>query len=227
MTVDELITNYPRLYHMANSGTWGSIKKWGLLSTTATLDLLKKNGPERFQIESCHRPKSVTLKHAEHGNFTIRDQVPMRESALLKCLEDMTPREWYELLNRKAFFWVTEQRVLKLLGAKLYREKEHLVLTIDTRSLLAVHGDRVLLSPINSGSTLYNPPKRGRSTFLPISEYPFDERRRSRNVASSLAELTVDYSVPDLFNHTVRAESRKGSKILSVLYVGDKLAPTS
>ncbi len=218
MTVDQLVFHYPRVYHMANAGTWESIRQRGLLSTTAILDLLGINGRERYRIESCHRPTAVEKTHPQHGTMVIRDQAPMRESALHRCLDGVSPRQWYELLNRMAFFWITEARVQTLLGAKLYRNLEHTVITIDTASLLARHADRVSLSPINSGNTLYNPPRRGRYTFLSIAEYPFEERRRKRGLANAVAELAVDYSVPDLIRHTIAVHRRRGEEILQILY---------
>ena len=218
MTLDELVLHYPRVYHMANAGTWESIRQRGLLSTTALLDLFGINGGERYRIESCHRPISMEITHPEHGAVVIRDQAPMRESALERCLVGVCPRQWYELLNRKTFFWATEARVHTLLRARLYRDKEHTVITIDTASLLAQHGDRVTLSPINSGSTLYNPPLRGRHTFSTIADYPFDKRRRMSGLANAIAELAVEYSVPDLINHTIAVERRQRDRTLETLY---------
>ena len=218
MTLDQLVLHYPRVYHMANAGTWDSLRQRGLLSTTALLDLFGITGHERYRIESCHRPRSVEIHHPRHGVAIIRDQAPMRESALERCLEGVSLRAWYELLNRRAFFWVTEARVETLLGARLYRNQEHTVLTIDTASLLARHADRVTLSPINSGNTLYNPPSRGQHTFRSIADYPFEERRRMRGLANAIAELAVDYSVPDLSNHTLTVERRRGTEVLEQLY---------
>jgi hypothetical protein len=218
MTVEQLVEYYPRLYHMANDGTWESIRKLGLLSTTALLDLFSINGEERYQIESCHRSRSVAISHPQLGGAVIRDQAPMREMALDRCLDGINRRQWYELLNRKAFFWVTEARVQTLLGAKLYRNKEHTVITVDTASLLGRHSDRVTLSPINSGNTLYNPPRRGHQTFRSIAEYPFEERRKKRGLGNAVAELAVDYSVPDLEAHAITVERRRGAQILRTLY---------
>jgi hypothetical protein len=218
MTLDQLVLHYPLVYHMANAGTWGSIRRRGLLSTTALLDLFGIKGQQRYQIESCHRPTSVEIHHPQHGVAIIRDQAPMRESTLERCLEGIGPRQWYELLNRKAFFWVTEARVRTLLGARLYRNQEHTILTIDTASLLVPHADRVTLSPINSGNTLYNPPSRGHHTFRTINDYPFEERRRRRGLANALVELAVDYSVPDLLDHVVTVERRRGAEVLEHLF---------
>jgi len=219
MTIEEIIRHYPRLYHMANHGTWDSISRRGLLSTSALLDLFQINGNERYRIESCHRPNSIEIgPHPVHGTAIIRDQRPMNERVLGRSLEGIGIREWYELLNRKAFFWMTEGRVQTLLKAKLYRDYEHVVITVDTASLLAQHGDRAALSPINSGSTIYNPPKRGQYTFLSIAEYPFVERRKRRGIANAVAELAVDYSVPDLLAHTITVERRKDGRVLGTIY---------
>ena len=67
ITREDLIKYFPRLYHMAEKGTWPSIKKRGLLSTTALLDLYGIKGKEREKIESLRRPDSVRIKHEEYG----------------------------------------------------------------------------------------------------------------------------------------------------------------
>ena len=218
MTVDQLILHYPCVYHMANAGTWESMRQRGLLSTTALLDLFGIDGEERYRIESCHRRQSIEITSPHCGTVVIRDQAPMRESVLKKCLDGISPREWYELLNRKAFFWATDARVQTLLGAKLYRNQEHTVITVDTASLLAQHARRVTLSPINSGNTLYNPRPRGRHTFRPIADYPFEERRKKRGLANAVVELAVEYSVPDLISHTTAVELRRGDESLQTIY---------
>lgn len=218
MHIQQFIAHYPHVYHMANTGTWDSIRCRGLLSTTALLDAFGVTGNQRYLIESCHRPRSIVIRNTNQEEAVIRDQAPMRESALRKCLDNMEPREWYELLNRKAFFWVTQARVQTLLQARLYRHHEHIVITVDTASLLAQHADRVTVSPINSGNTLYNPPRRGHFTFQSIVDYQFDERRRKRGIANAVAELAVDYSVPDLFSHAVKVERRCADRVLETIF---------
>ena len=139
-------------------------------------------------------------------------------SAVGRLCDGIGLRQWYELLNRKAFFWATERRVQTLLEARLYRNQEHTVLTIDTASLIRAHAEHVTLSPINSGNTLYNPPMRGHYTFRPIAEYPFEERRQMRGIGNALVEVAVEYSVPDLGAHVIAVERRRGNDILENLY---------
>jgi hypothetical protein len=142
----------------------------------------------------------------------------MSDRALRKCLHGMTPREWYELLNHMVFFWVTEDRVQNLLEARRYRNGEHTVITVDSRSFFERHSRDIRLSPINSGSTLYNPQPRGRNTFLPLAAYPFADRRKKRGISNAVAELTLDYLVPDILEHTIKVENRLRTRVLDVLY---------
>ncbi len=59
----------------------------------------------------------------------------MRERSLLKCLESISPKKWYEFLNGKVFLWATLHRLEGLLNARAYRGKEHVILMVDARGL--------------------------------------------------------------------------------------------
>lgn len=215
---EQFAVYYPRLYHMAEAGAWPSIERHGLLSTLALLDLFEVNGDRRRAILSDHRPESIRIMHPQHGAAVIRDQKPMRESALRTCLRGMTPQQWYEILNSRVFFWVTGERVRTLLNARAYRNREHTVITIETAALLARYADRMSLSPINSGSTIYKPQDRGDETFRSFDQYPFEDRRKLRGLRNAIAEAAVVYSVPDLREFVLRVENRKGDCSADVIY---------
>ncbi len=208
MQVADLVEGYPVLHHMAEAGSWPSIQERGLLSTTALLDLFEISGKERHAIECERRPRSVTISHSEHGEAVIRDQIPLNPTILARSLIDLSSDEWCALLNKRVFFWVSEDRLLRLLNAKAYRGSQHDVLTVDTASLVRAHEDHVTLAHLNTGTTLFRAPARGTETFRRISDY---ERR-------AVVELAVDYSVPDIADHTLRVESRKGPKVVSVVW---------
>ena len=218
ITTEDFIRYYPRLYHMAEPGTWPSISLHGLLSTSALLDLYEIAGEQRREIESCHRPESIEIRHEMYGVATIRDQKPMSEKALQKCLVGTTPAEWYEILNSKVFLWVTPERVNGLLGARAYRGREHTVLTLDSRMVLERYPRKVTLSPINSGSTIYRPQPRGGGTFRSLEEYPFENRRKMRGISNAIAELAVAGQIRNIRDLVVRVEHRNGSRVLSVLF---------
>lgn len=217
MEWQDFVLRYPRLYHMAEAGSWPSISRHGLLSTKALLDLFDIDERRREAIESTHRPESVLITHPIHGSAVIRDQIPMRESALKRCLHGCTPRQWYEFLNGRVFFWVTEKRVQTLLNARAYRAKEHVVITLDSSRLLERHAPKTLLSPINSGSTIYRPVNRGVDTFQTLETYPYEERRKLRGAANAVAELAIEYAVPDIRHFVERVERRRGAEIVETL----------
>ena len=163
---------------MAEDGSWPSIRQRGLLSTSALLDLYDIQGAQRTEIESVWRPRKVVLRQDGLPNVVIRDQIPLRPDLLEPCLEGgVTVGEWYRLVNGRVFFWPDKRRLEWFLSAKAYRDEPHIVLTMDTRSVVQRHRDRVTLSPINSGSAYPSrstgvAPKRGPSTFKHIAEYP-------------------------------------------------------
>src|SRR5260221_1026036 len=161
MDTELLIRTFPRLFHMADRDSWPSIQKHGLLSTTALLDLFQIDGAKRDALESAHRPECVPILHPKFGRAVIRDQKPMSDKGLLRCLRGLTPKDWYRLLNRKVFFWLHEERLETLLNAEAYWDKGHCVLTVDTRKLVEQHLDRIVLSPMNSGCTRPMPFPRG------------------------------------------------------------------
>lgn len=218
MVIDALATRYPKLYHMADKRNWDNIRKYGLLSTTALLDLFEYEGNERFEIESQLRVKEFPISHATHGKAVIRDQDPMRDRPwkdiyLKNCLVRIDPQEWFRLLNKKTFFWPDTTGLNFMLGATLYQNRSHYVITVDTRKLINRHADKITLSPINSGS-LYRMKKRSGDTFKPMSAY----------AESWVREVAVEHSVPDILDLTISVDecisqydSRKGEKSIKVI----------
>jgi hypothetical protein len=209
MEPELLVRKFPRLYHMAEHDAWPSIQKHGLLSTTALLDLFEINGAQRQALEAAHRPECVVIEHRRHGKAVIRDQKPMDDKGLQRCLKGVTPTQWYRLLNRKSFFWLDEQRLLRLLNARAYRKKPHCVITLNTEVLVGRHLERITLSPMNSGCTKPMPHPRGMDCFLPVREYPFDVWAAKRRNNDAVVELAVEYSVPDVTDMVIRVEMRQ------------------
>lgn len=197
MDVHELVDRYPRLFHMAEVGTWPAIAANGLLSTTALLDLFEITEPTRVTIESQRRPAPVRIHHPTHGTAVIRDNLPLIDKRLAGILDGCTLPEFYRLLNRRVFLWANEQHLHRLLAARAYRDRSHTVITVDTQNLVDRHGDAITLSRINSGATLFgSPPRRGPATFERIADFAprTADGRRSRNVV----EVAVERAVSDI-----------------------------
>lgn len=208
VTEAELARKFRRLYHMAEDGSWASIRRHGLLSTTALLDLYGVNGDKRLALEARHRAESMPINHPTYGRAVVRDQKPMSDDALRRCLQDgLTPERWYRILNSKVFFWLTEERLERLLGAAAYADRTHDVIVLDTESLLAAHAPSVSLAPMNTGCTRPFPHKRGLRTFQALATYPYcDRRRRGLEV---VIELAVEGGVRDVESHVIEVRSQK------------------
>lgn len=203
---------------MAEAGSWESIARHGLLSTRALLDLFEIEDPLRAAVLRARRPKSLTICHDIHGTAVVRDQIPLSEKRLSDCLTDMTFEQWLDVLNSRVFFWLTEDHLDTLLGARAYKDLAHDVIVIDTETLLSRHASAVTLSPINSGATMYKPQPRGSRTFLPISDYPFDERRKARGRQHAIIELAVHGGVPDIRDVVVKVERRQIGEAATTLW---------
>jgi hypothetical protein len=70
------------------------------------------------------------------------------------------------------------------------------VFSFETRSVFDVLDfDSFEFSAINSGNTMRKAAPRGSATFLKASDYPFQERRKSRGLGDAIAEVTYPYAV--------------------------------
>ena len=217
----ELLRDCPTLFHMAEAGSWPSIRRHGLLSTSALLDRWEVTGLRREAIEAARRPESAVIEHPTFGRAVVRDQKPMDDAGLSRCLQDgLAPADWYRLLNARVFFWLTRARLLRLLDAKPYRELEHDVLELDAAALVAAYRTQITLSPINSGATRPFPAPRGRDTFLPPGDYPYADWRARRPAGERVVELSVMGGVPDVARFVRRVASMRGERVVRVLFEG-------
>lgn len=212
MLVEQVVKRYPTLFHMAEVGTWPSIRKHGLLSTKEVIQRANLSASNAAALMSQHRPEKVAVNIPDVGSVLLRDQKPMAAARLRMALVDgTTPEEWYEIINSRVFFWARETRLLGLLNAREYRHLEHDVLTIDTASLLGSHAARTWLCHMNSGNTFPIPHHRGRGTFQRLADYP---ARKSGVPVKEVVELTVEDQVGDLARHVVAVRRMRGAEVL-------------
>ena len=215
MNIDHLIARYPRIYHMAESGTWDSIRRRGLLSASAALDLLGITGGPRTPYEVQQRTTMMDVLPGHSDRIVLRDQKPMPPQRLERALTDGTsPAEWYALINSKVFFWAQEHRLLTLLNARDYRHREHDVLTIASETLVREHAARIRLCHMNSGNTWPMPLARDAGIFQTIANYP---ARRNGAPAKEVVEVVVDHSVPDIARHVIEVRRMKGTEVLATI----------
>lgn len=205
ITADELSERYPVLYHMASHGSWPSIERHGMLSTWELLLLFGVPDPRRTELMISQRRASVPIAHPRHGVATIRDQKPLSEKSLSRCLTDCDAASWYRTLNSRVFFWLTHRRLMTLMSAKEYAGKLHTVLQIDTAGLVGRYANRIELAHMNTGNTRPYPHPRGLSTFRTMADYPYESRQHLPD-NNAVVELTVPSGVPDLHEFVIRVE---------------------
>ena len=120
----------------------------------------------------------------------------------------MRPEDWYRHLNRRVFWWATRDRLESMVGARAYRRDPQTVLKISTRRLVERYEDVIQVATINTGSTAYRAVPRGRDTFVPLADFDYDASRRKRGPRRAIAEVVVDYAVPDVRDLILRVERR-------------------
>ena len=207
MTEDELkelIEDCPTLYHMASGNSWASIQEHGLLSTSELLKLVKADAETARELEAEHRPNSVDI--SDDGSIVLRDQKPMSDNGLRRALpENISPSDWYSYLNNHVFFWLTEERLERLVSAKSYRTTRRLILELDTEAVIAEYKKSIRLCPINSGCTKPFPHPRDFSAFSAIENYPYNAWSKKRKKGERVVELLVENGVPNLVDYLNKA----------------------
>ena len=135
----------------------------------------------------------------------------MPPDALARCLVDgTTPGEWYALLNGMVFFWIDPDRLAR--QARACKSSPQYVIEIDAARLLAGHGQRAFVTPINTGNAMRRAARRGRASFVPFSSWTESgwlhesERLRLplRRTPLRPVELAIAGEVPDVADHILR-----------------------
>lgn len=207
MTAEELAERHPRLHHVTTPGAWPLIERHGLLPTAALLELFEVDPARREALTTRRRAASAPIEHPAHGRALITDNAPLSEVALARCLEDgLTPADWLRMLNARVFFWADRARLDGLLNARLNRGRAREVLSFDTLGLARAHAALMEVSPINSGSTIRKPARRGLATFTPLLAMEYRDWQRRRGGRDTIVEVTVRGGVPDAAHHLVARE---------------------
>lgn len=179
-----LVVKRPFLYHLTSRVNLRSILASRALLSTAVL--LQAAGDAEALIYLRRRRAVHVPIQVEGLEVIIRDQRPISETALAKCLEgDCQRADYYELLNNRVFLWPTVERLRRHYDR--YETEEPLLLRLPTREIIA-RNPHAEFSRLNSGATRANSylggiaPLRGRETFQTAEKCHYG--------ISSVAEVT-------------------------------------
>jgi hypothetical protein len=186
MELNKFIEKRPFLFHLTDKKNLQLIVKYGkLFSTNSLID--KANKEEYLPIKRIKRPTHFELD-INGEIYSIRDQQPISEKALRKCLtHNWECADFYESLNSRVFMWPTLDRLWRHFNR--YVSENPIILRFETNSLLEIN-QNAKFCRLNSGATRANsylggkPPERGMNTFQLAVNYT--------NSISSVAEVTFE-----------------------------------
>ncbi|MEM6589676.1 MAG: hypothetical protein AAF641_14610 [Pseudomonadota bacterium] len=112
------------------------------------------------------------------------------------------------MLNTRVFFWPERRLGEGNLKARISRGYESEWQVYDTRTLLSRVWDRAEIAPINTGSTIRQPARRGLATFAPLEGLNFKAWRKSRGKSTPdiVKEVTIRGSAPHAGKALIQVE---------------------
>lgn len=190
MTPEAFAARCPRLWRLAMAGAHEGIRRHGLLTTR---QICARAGLPPFEAP---RRTAVALALPDGTAVVVTDNSPLSFARLAPVLDDgLTPADWLRMLDDRAFLWPRRALGERNLTArrKLGYESEWQV--YDTLRLLAPVWDRAEIAPLNTGSTIHTPSRRGLATFAPLADLGWDEWRRRRRDAGLVKGLDTPKEV--------------------------------
>lgn len=189
MDIQKFIDNRPAVYHLTAAQNLPLILKHKkIFSANRLIDM--SADAENIPIKRQRRPEH-TIITIGNDEYSIRDQRPISEKALQKCLTNgWVCADFYEHLNNRVFTWPTIDRLQRHYDR--YQGENPVILILDTAKLFAVN-PTPLFCRLNSGATRANsylggvPPSRGIDTFLPSNLYNLS--------VPSVAEVTFEHEL--------------------------------
>ena len=211
MYTSDLAAVAPQLFHLTAGDAWPSIAERGLRSATW---LVRAHGLDddqssallatpREQVEVIGDPSDPV------GHATLRDQKPLTLSKLERLVEGITPEGYIRLINDRVYFYMKAADVERV---RAQREDggPQLLLTFDSRRLLADYSGSVRVAKINTGATIGMQGRRGPRTWLAIDKFP--------GRATEVKEFTVLDGISDVTPYLVSAELWEKGEVTQVLF---------
>ncbi|MGR3540047.1 MAG: DUF7002 family protein [Hasllibacter sp.] len=208
LTPRTFAARHPRLYRLAMRGAADGVRRHGLLPAA---EIARRAGHD---LRPVPRPAALPLTLPDGTPAVLTDNAPLSFAKLAPVLEDgLTPRDWMAMLNARVFLWPDRALGLGNLGARRRLGYDSEWQVFDTAGLLAAAWDRAEIAPINTGSTVRQPTRRGLATFAPLAGMDFAAWRRARRDAGVVQgldapkEVTIRGPVPGAGDHLIAVEA--------------------
>lgn len=178
MNIETFIKERPYLYHLTSKLNGEHIISHKRLFSANEL-IIMSNDIKNLPVQRERRSGHYEIK-IEGESYLLRDQGPISEKALSKCLTDgwLVPDFLYHL-NSRVFMWPTLERLWRHFNR--YKAENPVIFRFPTQQLLTtnMHAE---FCRLNSGATRANsylggkPPARGSQTFLPADKFELSVR---------------------------------------------------
>jgi len=193
MELDNFIRQRPYLYHLTNvQNAENIISERRIYSANKIIEL---SGDSYDNINRRRRIEHTEIKVGEQSYF-LRDQRPISEKALAKCLTGgWQVSDFLYHLNDRVFMWPTLDRLWRHFNR--YEHENPVILRFHTREIIDSN-PHVKFCRLNSGATRANSylggkaPERGEHTFLSAEQFG----RPIREVAEVTFENECKFKLP-------------------------------
>ena len=212
MYTSDLAAVAPQLFHLTAGDAWESIQEHGLRSATWLVRTRGMDDERATALLTAPREAVEVIGDPADplGHATLRDQKPLTLSKLERLVEGITPENYIRLINDRVYFYMKTVDVERVRGVREAEGQPQLLLTLDSRRLLADYQGSVRVAKINTGATIGMQGRRGPRTWLAIDKFP--------GRATEVKEFTVLDGISDVTPYLVSAELWVDGKKVEVLH---------
>ena len=212
MYTSDLAAVAPQLFHLTAGDAWESIQEHGLRSATWLVRALALEEERAAALLTAPRESVEVIGDPADplGHATLRDQKPLTLSKLERLVEGITPENYIRLINDRVYFYMKAADVERVRGVRDAEGQPQLLLTLDSRRLLADYQGSVRVAKINTGATIGMQGRRGPRTWLAIDKFP--------GRATEVKEFTVLDGISEVMPYLVSAELWHGGDKVEVLH---------
>jgi hypothetical protein len=212
MYTSDLAAVAPQLFHLTAGDAWESIQEHGLRSATWLVRAQSLDEERATALLTAPREAIEVIGDPADplGHATLRDQKPLTLSKLERLVEGITPENYIRLINDRVYFYMKPADVERVRGVRDAEGQPQLLLTLDSRRLLADYQGSVRVAKINTGATIGMQGRRGPRTWLAIDKFP--------GRATEVKEFTVLDGISDVTPYLVSAELWNAGEKVEVLH---------
>jgi hypothetical protein len=173
MDIEKFISHSPFLYHLTcKQNAENIINAQALYSANALIDKTKQKKNVGIKTNKRFSHEQLIIDGLE---VFLRDQRPISEKALSKCLTDnWNVSDFLYHLNDRVFMWPNLDRLQR--HFKRYEKEKPIIFRFDTRDLISAN-KHAKFCRLNSGATRPSSylggiaPERGPNTFVTASDF--------------------------------------------------------